>query len=139
MSIPTTNPIKIPRTATPIAIPANCPEEKARYELDEQLLHKTTYATQLIKIKWCDKEGCNIYTQVKKHQTKTSPKIISVSSKQMQIRLLIRLQWPQQRCQLSIQRLINREKKKGQNSVNLIKKLHLGERRGLNTRRYEIM
>ena len=58
MSIPTTNPIKIPRTATPIAIPANCPEEKARYELDEQLFHITTYVTQLMKIK-CDEEGCN--------------------------------------------------------------------------------
>ena len=77
MSIPTTNPIKIPRTATPIAIPANCPEEKARYELDEQLSHVTTNVIQLFKIK-TDKEGFDIYTQVKKHQTKTSPKIISV-------------------------------------------------------------
>ena len=47
----------------------------------------------------------------------------------MQIRLLIRLQWPQQRCQLSIQRLINREKKKVKIQSSWSKNCILGKTR----------
>ena len=75
MSIPTTNPIKIPRTATPIAIPANCPKEKAWYELDEKLSHITAHVIQLIKIKTLIKKVLIYIHKLKNTKPKPHPKL----------------------------------------------------------------